>query len=101
MTATKIVRTEKTVRGPFGKLVKWAFILFNIVMLCSVLAFCAHVGNVVNESASDAETAGAGIGGALGSGFLMMIWLVGDVVLGMFVLFTKGKKIVTEETIAG
>ena len=101
MTSTKVVRTEKTVRGPIGQIVKWTFIIFNIVMLCLMVAFCGHVGEVVNQSASDAETAGAGLGGALGSGFLLMIWLVGDVVLGLFVLFTKGKKTVVEETISG
>ena len=98
MVTTRVVRTEKNVRGPFGQFAKWSFIIFNIVMLCAMLAFCAHVGNVANHATSDAETAGVGIGGALGSGFLVMIWLLGAVVLGLITLLTKGKKVVVEET---
>lgn len=98
MSSTRVVRTEKTVRGPVGQVVKWVFILFNILMLGLLLSFCAHVGSVVNQSSSDAETAGAGVGGAIGGGFLLFVWVGGDVILGLLTLLTKGRKVVVEET---
>lgn len=98
MSETRVVRTEKTVRGPFGKVVKWAFIIFNILMIVWMLGTCASVGDVVNQAGSDAEQAGAAIGGTIGVMLILAIWAFGDLILGMFVLFTRGKRIIVEET---
>ncbi len=97
MTEGRIVRTEKTVRGPFGKIVKWSFILFNALMLVWMVSGLAAVGHSYNSAGSSAEQAGTAIGGTIGAGLILFIWVAGDVILGLFVLLTKGKKIVIEE----
>ena len=98
MTETRIIRTEKNVRGPFGKIVKWTFILFNVAMLCWLVSYCATIGESMNSAGSDAEQAGTAIGGTLGVGLLIFVWGFGDIILGLFVLLTRGKKVIVEET---
>jgi hypothetical protein len=100
MAGTKVVRTEKTVRGLFGKIVKWSFVGFNLLMLLWVLSYCSFVGKAASSAATDAEKVGTGIGSILGSGMLLFIWMFGAVVLGIMTLLTRGKKIIVEETVA-
>lgn len=54
-------------------------------------------GDAINNAQSDAERAGAGIGTMLGVGALMTFWVMGDVILGLFVLFTRRKKVIETE----
>lgn len=95
----RVVRTEVRERGPFGKIVKWTFILFNVLMLVWMLSTCASAGEVMNQAQSDAEQAGTAIGATVASGMLLFLWTAGDVILGMMVLFTRGKKLIVEETV--
>jgi hypothetical protein len=94
---TRTIRTEARKRGFFGKLFKWAFILFNILMVVWLVSYWSQLGGLVNSTGSEAGRAGAAIGGAMGSGFLLFIWLAGDVILGLFTLLTRGSTIVVEE----
>lgn len=80
---------RKPKRGIFGKLFKWAFILFNILMVIWIIAGLASTSDIT--ATTDAEKAGAAIGTTLGLGFLVGIWVVGDIILGLFVLFTRPK----------
>ena len=91
------VQREVSDRTVFGKLVKWLFIGFNILMLIWMVTSCAAVGQVSSEAVNDAERAGAAIGAGLGMTFLLVIWGFGDIILGMFVLFTRRKKLITVE----
>ncbi len=82
---------NKPKRTIFGKIIKWAFILFNLLMLWWMVA---GVGGAAEKTASlhnGAEQAGAAIGTGLGAMMIGGIWLIGGVILGMFVLFTKPK----------
>jgi hypothetical protein len=98
MAQSTIVRREKRVRGWFGKIVKLIFILFNVLMLIWLISSMGVVGNVYNSASSSAEQAGASIGAAIGMGFIVSIWGFGDIILGLFVLLTRGEKIIIEET---
>ncbi|HXS50482.1 MAG TPA: hypothetical protein VN713_10190 [Sphingomicrobium sp.] len=94
-----IVRREVSDRTPVGKFFKYLFIAFNILMPILLFAGCAAASNgIANAGAGsdypDAATAGATIGAGLAMGSLLFVWLVGDVVLGLLVLFTRRKKIV-------
>lgn len=91
------VQREVSDRTAFGKLVKWIFIGFNVLMLIWLVSACSAVSEVSQQAVNDAERAGAAIGTGLGMTFLLFIWGVGDVILGMFVLFTRRKKIITVE----
>lgn len=89
------VQREVSDRTTFGKIVKWVFILFNILMLVWLVGSCSAISEVSQQSVNDAERAGAAIGAGIGVTFLLFVWGVGDVILGLFVLFTRRKKIIT------
>jgi hypothetical protein len=94
-----IVRREVSDRTPIGKFFKYLFIAFNILMPIVLFAGCAAASNEISNAGTgseyaDAATAGATIGAGLAMGSLLFVWLVGDVVLGLLVLFTRRKKIV-------
>lgn len=60
-------------------------------MLIWVIGANGVASDAVNTAGSNAEASGAAIGGALGMGMLFVMWLIGDIILGMFVLFTRPK----------
>jgi hypothetical protein len=90
------VRTEKRVRSTFGQLVKWAFIAFNVLMLIWLVGGMGAVSKMPTHS--DAERAGHAIGAALGFSAILGIWMMGDIILGLFVLLTRGNTVIVEET---
>jgi hypothetical protein len=92
-----VVRREVSDRTLFGKVVKWVFILFNIFMIFALFKGCSATSDIVANTSSDAERAGAAIGSAIGVGALFVMWALGDVILGMFVLFTRRKKIIESD----
>ncbi|HTO29626.1 MAG TPA: hypothetical protein VL202_00380 [Pararhizobium sp.] len=93
-----IVRRETRKRGFFGWIFLILFILFNLLMVWWLLAYWSSLASTT--SASDAEAAGKAIGGTIGSGMLIFLWAAGDVILGLFVLLTRGRKIIIEETVS-
>ena len=50
-------------RSFFGKLIKWTFIGFNLLMLFWLVTGMMSASEVVSSASSDAEQAGAAIGG--------------------------------------
>lgn len=94
-----IVRREVSDRTPIGKFFKYFFVAFNILMAFLAFKGCAVASEGITNAGTDAEyrdaaVAGATIGAGLAMGGLLFVWLVGDVILGLFVLFTRRKKIV-------
>ncbi|WP_148254849.1 zinc ribbon domain-containing protein [Aidingimonas lacisalsi] len=85
-------RLRKLKRSFFGKLCKWAFILFNILMIVWLFGYWTELGSMSDQSMSDAEQTGAAIGGTLGTGLIITTWALGDIILGLFVLFTRPKE---------
>lgn len=83
------VQLRKAKRGFFGQVFKWVFILFNVLMLIWLVSAIGMTSEVVSNAATDAEQAGAAIGSGLGMMMLLSIWVIGDIILGVFVLFTK------------
>ena len=51
------------------------------------------VSTGIQDAATSAEKAGASIGAGIGVTFLLIIWAVGDVILGIPLLFTRRAKI--------
>ncbi|MET4045342.1 hypothetical protein ABIC03_007074 [Bradyrhizobium sp. RT6a] len=94
---TTIVKTEKYQRGTFGTLIKWAFIIFNVVMLVWIVGGLHSVSTI--EVHSNAERAGRAIGSAIGVASLLTLWVFGDIILGALVFFTRGQKVVTEQIV--
>jgi len=84
------IQLRKPKRGFFGKLIKWSFIGFNILMAIWLVAGMGKATEGM-EALSGAEQAGAAIGTGLGAAMIFGIWFFGDIVLGLFVLFTRPK----------
>lgn len=82
---------RKVKRTILGKIIKWIFILFNILMVYSLFAGLSGSGEVINHATSEAERAGAAIGTGLGVVALGSIWVIGDIIIGIFVLLTRPK----------
>ena len=83
------VQLRKPKRGFFGNIFKWTFIIFNILMIVWLFAYWGAVSEITSTSGSEAEQVGAAIGATLGTGMLFSIWVFGDIILGLFVLFTR------------
>jgi high-affinity nickel permease len=92
-----VIRREVSDRTTFGNLMKWIFIGFNILMIVWVIAGFSAASDSMQNTVNEAEQAGAAIGTTIGMGMLMIFWVLGDIILGMFVLFTRRKKIIETE----
>jgi hypothetical protein len=79
-------------RGFFGKLFKWSFILFNILMVLWLFSAFSGAGNAMNNSTNEAEQIGTAIGATMATGMIVTFWAIGDIILGLFVFFTKPKQ---------
>lgn len=91
------VQREVSDRTLMGKVFKWTFIAFNVFMLIWFISGMSAAGSTVGEAVNEAERAGAAIGTTLAAGMLLTIWAIGDVIHGLFVLFTRRKKLITVE----
>jgi len=92
-----VVRREVSDRTAFGKLVKWIFIGFNILMIIWVFAGFGAASDSMENTANDAERAGAAIGSTIGMGLNVVLWALGDIILWVFVFFSRRQKIKESE----
>lgn len=97
-----VVRKEVSDRTIFGKIIKYVFIAFNILMAIIMFKGCAISAESINSAGAgaeyaDAATAGATIGAGLAMGTMLVLWVAGDVILGLFVLLTRRKKTIEVE----
>lgn len=90
------IQREVRKRGFFGVIFKWLFIIFNVLMAVWLISYWVRLGGMEGGS-SDAAQAGKAIGGAIGSGMLLFFWVAGDVILGLFVMLTRGQRILISE----
>ncbi len=94
-SALKCPSCGKQLRKPkrtiLGMLIKWIFIIFNIFMIYSLFVGLSGSGEVINNAASEAERTGAAIGTGLGVMVLGSIWVIGDIIIGIFVFLTRPK----------
>ncbi|ELJ8789279.1 MULTISPECIES: hypothetical protein [Vibrio harveyi group] len=81
---------NKLKRSFFGKIIKYSFIIFNIFMAWWLIAGF-NSATESSQGLQGAEAAGAAIGTGLGITVIVGIWLVVDIILGLFVLFTRPK----------
>lgn len=85
------VQLRKPTRGFFGKLFMWGFVGFNILMGWWLVAGVSAASKLTATAGSSAEQAGAAIGTGIGAMMIIVIWGIGDIILGLFVLFTRPK----------
>ncbi|MDG4903537.1 MULTISPECIES: hypothetical protein [unclassified Mesorhizobium] len=51
------------------------------------------------ETADAVAQAGTAIGGTIAVGMLLWLWLFGDIILGLLVVLSRGKKVTIEQTV--
>ncbi len=81
---------RKPKRGFFGKLIKYGFIFFNFIMAVWLIGGVGSASKGM-DSLSGAEQAGVAIGTGLGAMFILVIWVIGAIVGGIFLLLTRPK----------
>jgi hypothetical protein len=89
------VRREIRKRGFFGWLFLLLFLAFNVLMVVWLFDYWSHLSNTVD--ASEAARTGKLIGGTLGTGVLMFVWVMGSVILGLLAILTRGSRRIIEE----
>lgn len=92
-----IVRKEVRKRGFFGWLFLLLFLTFNVLMVFWLIGYWSHLKPGI-ESSDGVEAAGTAIGGAIGTGALFMVWVVGGMFTGILALLTRGRKTIITET---
>jgi hypothetical protein len=78
---------------------KWAFIAFNTLMLLWLFSYWVQVAPLL-QAGSEAHQTGATMGVTMGTGFIITIWGLGDIILGIPVLLTRESRIEVEGTVA-
>jgi hypothetical protein len=79
---------------PHWRKMTWAVLVFNVLMLVWIIAGAASTHNTPNcvhqlgsKLCTDATETGAGIGIAI----LIVLWVLGDAILGVLWLVTRGR----------
>ncbi|MBX9698125.1 MAG: hypothetical protein K2X74_01755, partial [Acetobacteraceae bacterium] len=86
-----VILEAREPRSRLGRLVRWLFWLFQVVMLAGGLATCGLV--VPYAGSEDPEVAaGAGLFAAAALGVIWVIWPVGTLVLGLLLFLTRGRR---------
>ena len=75
-------------RSIFGHITRILFWGFNIFMIIWIFAGLNSATDGI-ENMTDAEATGAAIGTGIGVALLVMIWVLGDIILGLFYFFTR------------
>lgn len=83
-----VYKEIKGKRSFFGKIVKLLFILFNLLMVFWIFGGISGSAESIEALEGSQKTAAAA-GAGLGVFILMVIWTLGDIILGILVLLTR------------
>ena len=73
---------KRSIAGHIARVLFWGF---NILMLFSIVSGYNSATEEGIENMSNAEAIGTGIGVTM----VMIIWVLGDIILGLFYFFTR------------
>lgn len=85
-------RLRKAKRGVFGKIFKWSFVLFNLLMLLWVVFVVFVYGDGAASTNDGLEQAAHVVAGSMWLGVSVTVWVIVDFILGLFVLLTRPKE---------
>jgi uncharacterized membrane protein len=85
-------KQTKPQRNAVGKIIKWTFIVFNILMLVWLIGGVGSASSEISEIQDEASRAGAEIGTGLGAMMIIFVWMAGAVVLGILTYFSRAKR---------
>jgi hypothetical protein len=76
---------KRSIAGHISRVLFWGF---NILMLFSIVSGFNSATEGI-ENMSEAEAAGTAIGTGIGVTMLFILWVIGDIILGLFYFFTR------------
>lgn len=85
-------KLRKAKRSLLGKIIKYSFMLFNILMLYWLIFGVGAAAETIDTATNEVEKTGAAIGTGLGAMMIIFIWVGGDIILGLLTLLTRPKK---------
>ena len=86
-----VILVAREPRSGFGRVVKWGFWLFQLLMLAVTLGTCATV--LPYARSDDPEVAaGAAMFGLATIGVAWLAWPIGTILLGILLLATRGRR---------
>lgn len=89
----KEVVGKRSVFGHISRILFWGFNVLMIIWI--VTGFNSATEGM--ENMTDAEAAGTAIGTGIGITFLVIIWVLGDIILGLFYFFTRPTRQLVKE----
>lgn len=92
---SQTISKEARIRGFFGWFFLILFWVFNTMMACYLIGGSLNLSE--NSPTGEVERAGYAIGATIGIWMLLFIWLTGAVILGLFAIFTRGKRYMVTE----
>lgn len=94
------ITTEKRTRGFVGWIVVIVFWAFQLLMGSWLVEALSLTAQQFTKATNSYEQAGATIGTGIGVMFILIIWVLGSLILGMMLLFTRGRKVLITREIA-
>ena len=85
------VQLKKAKRTVVGKVVLWLFILFNIAMVAWIWSTVGVSQEMMQATENEWEEAGTAVAAGLGTFVIVVVWVLGDIILGLPVIFTRPK----------
>ena len=83
---------RKPQRSAIGKVFKYLFIGFNLLMVYWLVAGVGAAAESTSNATSEATKAGGAIGTGLGALMILVFWFFGDVIVGALVFFTRANR---------
>ena len=93
--APSVATGDREIRGNIGLFGRFCRILFcgwQILMILWFINYSVQATKILNAASTEAERAGSNIGFMFAVGTIVFFWLAGSVVFGLFVIFTRGPK---------
>lgn len=92
MSAEEVWHERRLPRSGFGKVAKWTFVLFNVWMVVEVARVLSVIGDARRSVTSGFGQAVVGVAGQNVLMEWLVFWLLGVVVLGAWMMATRGKR---------
>ena len=74
-----------------ASILRYVFFAFNLLMAFAMYSGFAENADKIND-ALEAEAAGVLVGTSLGAFFLLVLWVMGDIILGLLYLVARPSK---------
>ena len=85
-----VILMAREPRSRFGRIVKWSFWIFQLLMVAVTLGTCVAVLPYA-ESQDPEVAAGAALFGFTAIGIAWLVWPLGTILLGLLLLATRGR----------